>query len=421
LQGIVTRRVLPLALERMVDDPVVLLEGPRSVGKSTLLLAIAAERGARMIDLDDVATCDAVAADPATFVAGDRTVCIDEYQKAPVVLDAIKAELNRGSRPGRFVLTGSTRHDALPAAAQALTGRLSRLPIYPLSQGEIVGVQEDFLGRLLGDPEGVVRALPESTTTRDEYIERIVAGGFPLALSASTPAARNRWVDNYVALTLERDVRELSRVRQGHLLSSLLGRLAGQTAQVLNIDKAARDVGLDKAATDNYVSLLEKVFLVRRLPAWGKTLTSRSSSSPKLHVLDSGVAARLLLLTPRKLAQLDPTVLTELGHLLESFVVGELLKQASWLDDAAGSGHWRTYDGDEVDLVIERDDGALVAFEVKAGGRVQGKDLAPLRKLRNGVGKPFLAGVALYLGQRSYTFEERLHVMPVDRIWTPSA
>ena len=129
LQGIVTRRVLPLVLERMVDDPVVLLEGPRSVGKSTLLLAVAAERGARMIDLDDVATCDAVAADPATFVAGDRTVCIDEYQKAPVVLDAIKAELNRGSRPGRFVLTGSTRHDALPAAAQALTGRLSRLPI----------------------------------------------------------------------------------------------------------------------------------------------------------------------------------------------------------------------------------------------------------------------------------------------------
>jgi len=289
-----------------------------------------------------------------------------------------------------------------------------------LSQGEIAGVHEDLLARLLSDPEAVARALPESTTSRDEYIERIVAGGFPLALSASTPVARNRWVDNYVALTLERDVRELSRIRQGHLLGSLLERLAGQTAQVLNIDRAARDVGLDKAATDSYTSLLEKVFLVHRLPAWGKTLTSRSSSSPKLHVLDSGVAARLVRLTPQKLAQLDPTVLTELGHLLESFVVSELLKQASWSDAAAGCGHWRTHDGDEVDLVIERDDGAIVAFEVKAGGRVQGRDLHPLRKLRDVVGKPFLAGVVLYLGQRSYTFEERLHVMPVDRIWTPT-
>ena len=140
-------------------------------------------------------------------------------------------------------------------------------------------------------------------------------------MSASTPVARNRWVDNYVALTLERDVRELSRLRQGHLLGSLLGRLAGQTAQVLNIESSARDVGLGKATTDSYLSLLEKVFRVYRLPAWGKTLTSRSSASPKLHVLDSGVAARLLLLTPQKLAQLDPTVLTELGHPLETFVV----------------------------------------------------------------------------------------------------
>lgn len=419
MQNMVTRRVLSLTLERMADDPVVLLEGPRSVGKSTLLHAIADQCGARVLDLDDLATRDAVAADPATLIAGDGTVCIDEYQKAPVVLDAIKAELNRGSRPGRFVLTGSTRHDALPAAAQALTGRLSRLPIYPLSQGEIAGIHEDLLARLLTDPEGAVRTLADSTTTRAEYIERIVTGGFPLAMSASTPVARNRWVDNYVALTLERDVRELSRLRQGHLLGSLLGRLAGQTAQVLNTESAARDVGLDKATTDSYLNLLEKVFLVYRLPAWGKTLTSRSSATAKLHVLDSAVAARLLRLTPLKLAQLDPTVLTELGHLLESFVVGELLKQASWLDTVAGSGHWRTRDGDEVDLVIERDDGAIVAFEVKTGGRVPGKQLAPLRKLRGAVGKPFLAGVALYLGERAYTHEDRLHVIPVDRIWAP--
>ncbi len=213
---------------------------------------------------------------------------------------------------------------------------------------------------------------------------------------------------------MQRDVRELSRIRQGPLLADLLHRLAGQTAQVLNVDRAARDVGFDASTTESYVRLLEAVFLIHRLPAWGKTLRSRAASTPKLHVLDSGVASRLLRLTPDKLARKDPTALTELGHLLETFVVGELLKQASWLDGLAG-----THDGDEVDLVVERDDGAILAFEVKAAGRVPGEASRPLRKLRTAAGDAFVAGVALYTGSRSYNVEDRLHVMPVDRLWSP--
>ena len=390
------------------------------MGKSTLLREVADRCGGRVLDLDDPATLDAVAADPVTIIGGDQPVLVDEYQKAPVVLDAIKAELNRGTRAGRFVLTGSTRHDSLPHAAQALTGRLSTLTVYPLSQGELARVHEVFLERLLaGDTTHVVGG-PDSETSRADYIERIHLGGFPLAHAASTPAAQRRWIDNYVALTLERDVRELSRLRQGDLLKSLVARLAGQTAQVLNVEKAARDVGLDKTTADSYLSLLEKVFLLQRLPAWGKTLTSRSAASPKLHVLDSAIAARLLRLTPSRLGALDPSALTEFGHLLETFVVAELLKQASWLEDVAGIGHWRTRDGDEVDLVVERDDGAVVAFEVKAAARVARPDLAPLAKLRRATEKLFLAGVVLYLGKRSYNYDDRLYIAPVDRLWTPS-
>jgi predicted AAA+ superfamily ATPase len=403
----------------MADDPVVLLEGPRTVGKSTLLKEVTTACGGRLLDLDDPATRDAVAADPARFVGGEQPVCIDEYQKAPLVLDAIKAELNKVTRPGRFVLTGSARHDALPPAAQALTGRLSRLPVYPLSQGELRNVRERFLDTVLRNPSEAVTG-NVSATTRDDYISRLCCGGFPLALAASTDRARKRWIDEYVKLTLERDVRELSRLRQGHLLGTLLGRLAGQTAQVLNIEKAARDVGLDKATTDSYVSLLEKVFLIHRLPAGGKTLTARSAATPKIHVLDSGVAARLLRVTPEKLATLDPTAQTELGHLLETFAVGELLKQSSWNEDVAGVGHWRTHDHDEVDLVVELDDGGVVGFEVKAGGRVPGGELKPLKKLRDAVGRNFLGGFALYLGSRSYTYEARLHVVPLDRLWSPA-
>ena len=262
-------------------------------------------------------------------------MCIDEYQKAPVVLDAIKAELNQQTAPGRFILAGSARHDTLPAASQALTGRMSRLRVLPLSQGELAGVRENFLSLVNESPASVVTA-DRSTTQRGDYIARIVRGGFPLAVGTSTPTARQRWIDEYLRSTLERDVRELSQLRQGHLLETVLDRLAGQTAQILNVNNVARSTGLDNSTIDSYISLLEKVFLVRRLPAWGKTLTARSASSPKIHVLDSAIAARLMRVTPEKLATLDPTAQTELGLLLETFAVGELLKHCLlYTSDAA--------------------------------------------------------------------------------------
>jgi nitroreductase len=149
-----------------------------------------------------------------------------------------------------------------------------------------------------------------------------------------------------------------------------------------------------------------------------ETLSARSAASPKIHVLDSGVAARLLRLSADKLSRRDPTVLSELGHLLETFVIGELLKQASWADGLTGVGHWRTRDGDEVDLVIEADDGTIVGFEVKAGSRVPGEDFGPLRKLRALTGASFHTGIAVYTGTRSYNFEDRLYAMPIDRLWT---
>lgn len=172
-----------------------------------------------------------------------------------------------------------------------------------------------------------------SSATRGDYIELIVRGAFPLAISASSAAARNRWMDSNLRLTLERDVKELSNVRRGQFLCA------------------------------------------------GETL--------KVHMMDSGIAARLLRLTPAKLAQLDPTALTELGHLVETYLVGELLKQAECLDGVVGVGQWRTLDNDEVDLVVERDDGRVVGFDAKTGSRVSGKDLGPLRKFKSTVGLPW--------------------------------
>lgn len=412
----VPRRVSAVVGDLLQYEPVVALQGPRAVGKTTLLRQVAETMGAEVVDLDDLATRDAAQADPALFVAGEPPVCIDEYQHVPELLDAIKAELNVDGSPGGFVLTGSTRHDALPEAAEALTGRLHVVDVLPLSQGEIAGNTERFARLLLEDPGSLVSSA-RSSTTREGYIQRVCTGGFPLAVGR-TERARNRWFDDYVRLTLERDVGDLANLRQRDKLPKLLSRLAGQTGQVLNVSQVGQSSGLTNDTAGSYTRLLEAVFLVHRLPAWGTTLSSRSAASPKVHVVDSGLAARLLRLSPSKLAQRDASSLQQFGHLLETFVVGECRKQLSWLNDISIVGHWRTRDGTEVDLVVETDDGRVSALEIKAGSRVRGSDLSGLRLLRDKLGERFVAGAALYTGERSYTYDDRIHVLPVDRLWT---
>jgi uncharacterized protein len=414
--AIVSRRIERVAHERLQDEAVIALQGPRAVGKTTVLRALAAAAGVGVIDLDDLATRDAVAADPGTFVTGPAPICFDEYQHVPAVLDAIKVELNRDGSPGRFAITGSTRHDALPRAAQALTGRLHLMAIHPFSQGEIAGVEENFVEVFFADPAAAVSAAP-SSTTRVDYVERVVAGGFPPALRRASSAARARWFDDYVRLSLERDIAELARIQQRAALPDLLVRLASQTGQILNISAAGATAGLKKRTADNYVKLLEALFLVYRLPAWGKTLRARAAASPKLHVVDSGLAARLLRLTTSKLARRDATALQQFGHLLETFAVGEIRKQLSWIDGIASIGHWRTRDGAEVDLVVERDDGSVIAFEVKAGSRIGRRGLGGLRTIRDTLGDAFVAGAVLHTGERSYLAEDRIYALPVDRLW----
>lgn len=416
---LVRRRLQDAISARLLDEPVIALHGPRTVGKSTLLGGVAGAEGSEPIDLDDAATRAAVAADPALFVSGRSPVCIDEYQHEPELLSAIKAELNRDLRPGRFILTGSTTYSSIPLTAQSLTGRLHVVTVWPLSQGEIAGVQEVFVDRLFADSASLV--WPEaSRTSRDDYIERVVRGGMPLALARGTAASRGRWFDDYVQLVVERDVLELSRIRQRESLPRLLRALAAQTAQLLVVRRAGETAGLEPTTAENYTSLLEAAFLIHRLPSWGKTLRSRVGNTPKLHMFDSGLAARLLGLTEEKLARRQPSALTEFGHLLETFVVNEVLKQIGWQDRRIDAGHFRTKDGAEVDLVLETDDGTVAGIEVKSSGTVSTSDFAGLRSLRAATGESFQAGVVFYLGNRSFTIEPGLHALPVDRLWTPA-
>lgn len=418
LTRIVERRLREVVVHRMGTEPVIILQGPRAVGKSTLLRSIASSHGRPIVDLDDLATRDAVRADPGLFLRTEPPVFIDEFQHVPEVLDVMKAELNIDASAGRFVIAGSTRYASVPQAAQALTGRAHRLDVLPLSQGEIAEETEGFAQALIQDPSSLVKP-GDTATSREEYVSRILAGGFPLALRRARPSDRARWFDDYIGLVIERDLIELSRVRQRRQLPILLCQLASQTGRVLNITKSAEAIGMDKSTAENYTKLLDAVFLIQQLPAWGTTLGSRVAAAPKLHVVDSGLAARLLRLTESKLAAASASALAEFGHLLETFVVGEVSKQLDWIDEPVVRGHWRTHDGDEIDLIVERGDGKVAAVEVKAGSRVAGGELKAMLKLRRRIGKGFLGGVVLYTGSRAYTYGDCIHVVPVDRLWRP--
>ena len=411
------RRLSEVVTQRLAEEPVVILTGPRTVGKSTLLAELARGGDRPVLDLDQPETRAAAGADPGFMVSGPGPVFIDEFQHVPELLDAIKAELNRDTRPGRFVLTGSTRYTVLPQAAQSLTGRAHVINVLPLSQGELDRRRETFLDLLWQDPGRLVE-MPSKPTSRDDYGSRILSGGFPMVLRRQTTRSRMSWFADYVDLVVMRDVLDISQVRQREALPRLLRQLAAQTAQVLNISKAGQAVGLEPATANRYAALLEAAFMIQRLPAWGETLGKKLASYPKVHLIDSGLAGWLLGLSAAKVNSRDPKALTEFGHLVETFAVGEILKQVSWSDEIITASHFRTHDGVEVDLVLETWDGRVAAFEVKAGARIKDHDLDGLRLLRDRLGDRFAGGFVLNLGDLAYHKEDRISVLPLCRLWS---
>lgn len=404
------------------------LHGPRTVGKSTLLRWLADDLGGRFVDLDDVASREVARADPSIYVGPGEPdsppVFIDEYQHVPELLDAIKATLNRRLCPGMFVITGSTNYSTLPRAAQSLTGRAEVLTVRPLTQAELSsaersdGGQDTFVERLCRDPA----ALRDRTgsTSRDDYISRVLAGGMPVALRQPTDAARRAWFRGYLDLVVQRDVLDIRRIRQRDALPRLLQGLVAQTGQLLNMARAAEKAGLNRAVGSDYVTLLEAVFAIHRLPAWGTAPNARVNSAPKVHVFDTGLGGWLLRLAAEPLRRGDPTAWEQFGHLLESFVVNELCAQASWMHEPPLTGHFRTKDGHEVDLVLELFEGTVAAVEVKAGTRVRAQDLRGLVAMRDRVGTSFAGGVVLYTGTDAYRLDEKIYAVPIDQLWTNS-
>jgi len=407
------QRNIQFSVQRaMSDTPVVLLNGARQTGKTTLAQTMAAGSGAQYFTLDDSATLALAANDPSGFIRNlTGSVVLDEIQKAPVLFPAIKLAVDKDRQPGRFLLTGSANVMTLPRLSESLAGRMEMIPLYPFSAGELVGVTEGFLPRLFA---GTV-AKSKLPLAREDTAARLTRGGYPEATQRETEARRAAWFASYISTILQRDVRDLARVDALHNLPNLLKLLAARVSGLLNLADVGRDASLPHTTLTRYLALLETVFFVHRLPAWSRNLGQRLVKAPKLHLVDTGLACHLLGADARRLTEDRPL----LGRLLESYVVGELRKQVSWTEPQTTLYHFRTATGSEVDVVMEKADGSVAAIEVKASATVAASDFAALKALRDQLGKRFRAGVVLYLGDQIVPSGDKLWLVPVPALWAP--
>lgn len=408
----IQRHVQNSVQQAMTNTPVVLLNGARQTGKTTLAQAMAAGSEAQYYTLDDYATLALAAGDPAGFVRNlSGPVVLDEIQKAPDLFPAIKLAVDKDRRPGRFLLTGSANVMALPRLPESLAGRMEIIPLFPFSAGELAGVAEGFLPRLFAG--SIAQSKPLSTC--EDIEAKLTCGGYPEATQRETDDRRAAWFASYISTILQRDVRDLARVDALHTLPNLLKLLAARASGLLNLADVGRDAGLPHTTLTRYLALLETVFLVHRLPAWSRNLGQRLVKAPKLHLVDTGLACHLLGADARRLSEDRPL----LGRLLESFVVGELRKQISWTDPRIALYHFRTATGSEADVVLEKPDGSAAAIEVKASATVAASDFAALKALRDQLGRQFQAGVVLYLGDQILPFGDKLWLVPVPALWAP--
>ncbi len=392
------------------DTPVVLLNGARQTGKSTLVTALSKDLGATYVTLDDATVLSAASTDPAGFLKGlGASAVIDEVQKIPALFPAIKTLVDADRRPGRFLLTGSANVLMLPKISESLAGRMEIITLYPLSQGELLGRSGRFVDGLFA---AELPRLPKEKI-RYDLADLVLAGGYPEAVQRPAGKRREAWFASYITAILQRDVRDLAHLEGLTEMPRLLALLAARVGGLLNMSELSRSSGIAHTTLKRYLSLLEATFLLQPLPAWSANLGKRLIKSPKIHLVDTGLCAHLTGLTKQRLT----SDLTAFGPLLESFVVGELRKQATWSESRLKLYHYRTTAGREVDVVLEDAAGRLVGVEVKATATATKKDFAGLQSLMEDTGKRFVRGLVLHNGEEAVSFGEHQMALPISAIW----
>jgi hypothetical protein len=413
--GIVPRRAVGLVREALADTPVVVVQGARQVGKSTLVQLVLDGSGVEVASLDLAGEREAAERDPDAYVRRrpGGLMVIDEVQRVPDLLLAVKAAVDADRRPGRFLLTGSADLVSHRRAGDSLAGRAETVTLHGLSQGEISGGADRLVDVLLAGDEVPLSDL-RSDLSRGDYLELACAGSYPEA-RLRTGRRRAAWYDNYLSRLTRRDVLDVEGVSAPERLPRLLRVLAANNAGEMVRARTAVDAQIPETTVTRYLEVLVDLFLVHTLPAWGATLSTRVVGRPKVALLDTGLAARLANLTPD--AMETGPLATHAGPLLEALVAGELRRQQTWSADGFEMFHFRRRDGPEVDIVVEDGRRRVVGIEVKATSRVRPQDVKGFELLRSVTGERFAMGVVLHTGPSAVRWGERIWALPIAALW----
>ncbi len=394
--------------EALSDTRVVLISGPRQSGKTTLATDIASDK-VPFLTLDDATVLQSAVDDPVGFVRGLDRAVIDEIQRAPDLLLAIKKTVDDDRRAGRFLLTGSANLMTIPKVADSLAGRMEIVRLLPLSQTEILETKSGFIDRVFDAKNPVVHKL----VIGDDLVETVLSGGYPEALGRKRWGRKQDWYHDYVDAIVQRDVRDVAQIEQLAIMPKLLAVLAEHSGQLVNYSGLGAAVGLNHVTTQKYMRVFESLFLVHSLQPWFTNRLKRLTKSPKLHFLDAGLLAAMRNVTPDTVKKEK----TPFGSILETFVFSELRKIATWSEQRCTFSHFRDKDRNEVDIVLENRRGEIVGIEVKSSATVTSSDFSGMRKLAEACGDKFVQGLVLYDHDQVVPFADNMFAAPLSSLW----
>ncbi len=406
----INRKIKPQLIAALSDSPVVLIHGARQTGKSTLVKSLAeSEYPSKYITFDDSSILSAAINNPQDFItAYSENLIIDEVQRAPEIFLAIKSYVDKNRKAGKFILTGSANVFLLPKISESLAGRMEVLKLYPLAQNEISGNTKNLIDELSKEKFNL-----NSIFASDSLIDKVISGGFPEMLTRKDRKRQKVWFSSYITTILQRDVKDIANIEKLTDLPRLLSLFASRAGTLLNYAEFSRSSAIPQTTLKRYISLFEAIFMIHILPAWSGNLSKRLIKTPKLYLNDTGLLSHLVGFESGKV--LSDAIIW--GRILENFVLMEMLKQASWSDFDLSLYHYRSASGQEIDFIIERSDGKLIAVEVKATSKIDISDFNHIKSFANETGNKFLRGVVFYTGNEIIPFAKNLTALPINTFW----
>lgn len=391
--------------------PVMLIVGPRQCGKTTLSKAIGQDLGMSYISCDNISTLASIQFDPAGFLNNQaKPLIIDEAQRAPELFLPIKVDVDDNRNPGRYLLTGSANPLLVPNLGDGLTGRMGICNMWPLSQGEIRGVKENFLKSLFGN-EYWKAGYP--IMSQHEIVEILMKGGFPNVVAARSSEERREWCNDYLFNALQKDINDLSRIEHFSQMPSLLYSIANRIGSPININSLTALMRTSEATIRRYIELLKSLFLLYPLPSWSRNIDKKLSKASKIYFSDTALLLKSMDFDEERLLKL-PNVLRQV---FENFVVMELVKQATWSPEPIKLHHYRTHDQKEVDIVLESPSGKVIGIEIKLSSIVRQDDLKGLMSLKDYCGSDFHKGIIFYTGDKTLPFGDSFTALPITALW----